>query len=114
MRPVKVALLPTLTVWLLGLVNAAAFAAAGLLLHRIAGGCGGRDDGGGDGGAGRDRQRRAAVFWSANPLLLLVGVAGAHLDVIATCLAVASLAAMGRSRVGAGLLGGAAAAIKLH
>jgi len=65
-----------LTVFALSLLNAAAFAVTGLLLHRLAGG-------------DRGRQFRAALLWTANPLLLQVLVAGAHVDsqAIATCIA---------------------------
>lgn len=65
-----------LTVFLLGLANLAAFAVTALLLHRLT-----RTQPG--------RQLRAALLWTANPLLLQVLVAGAHVDVqlIAFCVA---------------------------
>ena len=56
-----------LTVFVLSLLNVAAFAATGLLLHWMA-----RGD--------RARQLRAALLWTANPLLLQVLIAGAHVD----------------------------------
>jgi hypothetical protein len=71
-----------LTVFFLGLLNAAAFTGTGLLLHRLA-----RGD--------RARQQRAALLWTANPLLLQVLVAGAHVDSQAIVFAVAALAVFG-------------------
>jgi hypothetical protein len=68
-----------LTVFVLSLVNLAAFAGTGLLAHRLARGH-------------RDRQLRAALLWTANPLLLQVLVAGAHADGQAVFFAVAALA----------------------
>jgi hypothetical protein len=68
-----------LTVFVLSLVNAAAFALTGLLLHRLA-----RGD--------LTRQLRAAVLWTANPLLLTVLVGGEHLDTQAILLAAAAVA----------------------
>jgi hypothetical protein len=56
-----------LTVFVLSLLNVTAFAVTGLLLHRLA-----RGD--------RARQLRAGLLWTANPLLLQVLVAGAHVD----------------------------------
>jgi hypothetical protein len=56
-----------LIVFVLSLVNVAAFAGTGLILHRL-----GRGD--------QNRQFRSAVLWTANPMLLLVLVAGAHID----------------------------------
>ena len=67
------------TVFVLSLLNLAAFAGTGLLAHRLARGH-------------RDRQMRAALLWTANPLLLQVLVAGAHVDGLAVFLAVAALA----------------------
>ena len=68
-----------LTVFVLSLLNVLAFAVTGLLLHRMA-----RGD--------RARQLRAALLWTANPLLLQVLVAGAHVDSQAIVFAVAGLA----------------------
>ncbi len=70
-----------LTVFVLGLANLAAFAATALLLHRM---------------TRRDpaRQRRAALLWAANPVLLQVLVAGAHVDGQAVAFGVAAVAAM--------------------
>ncbi len=56
-----------LIVFVLSLVNVLAFAGTGLILHWL-----GRGD--------QDRQFRSAVLWTANPLLLFVLVAGAHVD----------------------------------
>jgi alpha-1,6-mannosyltransferase len=69
-----------LTVFVMSLLNLAGFAGAGLLLHRLAAG-------------DRGRQLRAALLWTANPLLLQVLVAGAHVDSQAILFAVAAVAA---------------------
>jgi hypothetical protein len=69
-----------LTVFVLSALNVAAFAVTGLLLHWLA-----RGD--------RVRQLRAALLWTANPLLLLVLVAGEHVDSQALVFVVAALAA---------------------
>ena len=68
-----------LTVFVLSLLNVAAFAATGLLLHWMA-----RGD--------RARQLRAALLWTANPLLLQVLIAGAHVDSQAIVWTVGALA----------------------
>ena len=68
-----------LTVFVLSLLNVAAFAVTGLLLHRLA-----RGD--------RRRQLRAALLWTCNPLLLQVLVAGAHVDGQAIVFSIAALA----------------------
>jgi hypothetical protein len=73
-----------LTVFILGLLNIAAFAVTGLLLHGLA-----RGD--------PRRQQRAALLWTANPLLLQVLVAGGHVDSQAIVLAVAALAVFARA-----------------
>jgi hypothetical protein len=67
-----------LTVFVLSLLNVIAFAVTGLLLHLLA-----RGD--------RARQLRAALLWTANPLLLQVLVAGAHVDSQAIVLVVGAL-----------------------
>ncbi len=87
------------TVFLLSVVNAAAFLATGLLLHALS-----RGD--------RGRQLRAALLWTANPLLLYLLVAGAHLDALAILPAVAAMAVVGRSSLVSGALVGAAASVK--
>jgi hypothetical protein len=56
-----------LIIFVLSLANVAAFAGTGLILHWL-----GRHD--------MHRQFRSAVLWTANPLLLAVLVAGAHVD----------------------------------
>jgi hypothetical protein len=101
-----------LTEFVLGLLNAAAFTGTGLLLHRLAQG-------------DRGRQQRAALLWTANPLLLAVLVAGAHVDSQAIVFVVAALAVFGRARrqdtaarqaavaAVAGALAGAGAAVKV-
>ena len=68
-----------LTVFVLGLANLAAFAGTALLLHRMT----------------RRHpawQLRAALLWAANPLLLQVLVAGAHVDSQAVVFGVAAVA----------------------
>jgi hypothetical protein len=70
-----------LTVFVLGLANLAAFAGVALLLHRMT-----RHD--------PARQLRAALLWAANPLLLQVLVAGAHVDGQAAVFGVAAVAVM--------------------
>ncbi len=69
-----------LTVFVLSVLNVAAFAVTGLLLHWLA-----RGD--------RAGQVRAALLWTANPLLLLVLVAGEHIDSQALVFLIAALAA---------------------
>ncbi len=70
-----------LTVFALGLANLAAFAGTALLLHRM---------------TRRDpaRQLRAALLWAANPLLLQLLIAGAHVDGQAVVFAVAAVAVL--------------------
>jgi hypothetical protein len=102
-----------LTVFVLSLLNLAAFAGAGLLLHRL---------------AGRDprRQLRAALLWTFNPLLIYELMAGAHVDTQAAALSLAAVAVFpsishnGGARwrsiarcVAAGALTGFGAAVKL-
>jgi hypothetical protein len=70
-----------LTVFVLGLANLAAFAGTALLLHRMT-----RSD--------PARQRCAALLWAANPVLLQVLVAGAHVDGQAVAFGVAAVAVM--------------------
>lgn len=92
------------TVFWLAVLNAAAFLAAGLVLHRI-GRVGGRSE--------PTWQVRAALLWTLNPLLLYELVAGAHVDTLAVAFVVASLAAARRSAALAGALLAAGAAAKL-
>jgi hypothetical protein len=68
-----------LTVFVLSVLNLAAFAGTGLILHRLF-----RGD--------RARQARACLLWTANPLLLQVLVAGQHLDSQAIFFGVAAVA----------------------
>ncbi len=102
-----------LTVFVLSLLNLAAFAGAGLLLHWLA-----RGD--------RGRQLRAALLWTLNPLLLYELVAGAHVDTQAALFTVAAVAVFGPISpngsarwhgvarcVAAGALTGLGAAVKL-
>ena len=69
-----------LTVFVLGLVNLTAFGVTAALLHRMT-----RSD--------PARQLRAALLWAANPLLLQLLIAGAHVDAQAVVFAVAAVAA---------------------
>jgi hypothetical protein len=86
------------TVLVLDVVGAVVFIASGLLLQRLS-----RDE---------VTRRRAALLWSANPLLWLEVVAGGHLDVLVAGLVLAAVAVAPRSRFAAGALTGAAAAVK--
>ena len=70
-----------LTVFVLGLANLAAFAGTALLLHRMT-------------RRHPTWQLRAALLWAANPLLLQVLVAGAHVDSQAVVFGVAAVAVM--------------------
>ena len=102
-----------LTVFVLSLLNLAAFAGVGLLLHRLAG----RD---------RGRELRAALLWTFNPLLMYELMAGAHVDTQAAALSLAAVAVFPGARrggsarwhafagcVAAGALAGLGAAVKL-
>ncbi|HEY3903466.1 MAG TPA: polyprenol phosphomannose-dependent alpha 1,6 mannosyltransferase MptB, partial [Streptosporangiaceae bacterium] len=68
-----------LIIFVLSMLNVAAFAATGLLLHWLT-----RGD--------PTRQLRVALLWTANPLLLLVLIAGAHVDAQAIAFGVAAVA----------------------
>jgi hypothetical protein len=81
-----------LTIFVLALVNAAAFIATGLLIDRFT-----RDD--------PARRTRAALLWTANPLLLYQLVAGMHVDTLVIACMVAALLARGRPVAGGALLG---------
>lgn len=94
-----------LTIFVLAVLNAAAFVLAGWLLYRYAGGPAGR--------------MRAALLWTANPLLLYHLVAGMHVDTLGIALCVAALVALrrvaaARARTGLapGVLLGLAVAVK--
>jgi hypothetical protein len=74
-----------LTVFVLGLANLIAFGGTALLLHWMT--------------RGRPAwQLRAALLWAANPLLLQVLVAGAHVDSQAVVFGVAAVAVMSGAR----------------
>jgi hypothetical protein len=78
-----------LIVFALSVLNLIAFAATGLVLHWL-----GRGDPG--------RQLRAALLWTANPLMLMVLMAGAHVDSQATMFSVGAVAvAVAATRAGA-------------
>ncbi|MDX3111402.1 polyprenol phosphomannose-dependent alpha 1,6 mannosyltransferase MptB, partial [Nonomuraea angiospora] len=89
-----------LTIFVLALFNAAAFIATGLLIDRFT-----RDD--------PDRRLRAALLWTANPLLLYQLVAGMHVDTLAIACMVAALLARSRP-TGSGVLLGLGVAIKVN
>jgi hypothetical protein len=89
-----------LTMFVLALVNAAAFIATALLIDRFT-----RDD--------PARRLRAALLWTANPLLLYQLVAGMHVDTLAIACMVAALLARSRP-VGAGALLGLGVAVKVN
>lgn len=89
-----------LTIFMLALFNAAAFIATGLLIDRFT-----RDD--------PARRRRAALLWTANPLLLYHLVAGLHVDTLAVACMVAALLARSRP-LGSGVLLGLGVAIKVN
>ncbi|MBB6556759.1 hypothetical protein HD593_011554 [Nonomuraea rubra] len=89
-----------LTMFVLALVNAAAFIATALLIDRFT-----RDD--------PTRRLRAALLWTANPLLLYQLVAGMHVDTLAIACMVAALLARSRP-VGAGALLGLGVAVKVN
>jgi hypothetical protein len=90
---------PQETVWWLAVFTAACYVVTGLLLLRLA-----------VGGAARSR---VVLLWWLNPLLLYGVVNGAHLDGVGIAFAVGALMAVRRSPVVAGLLAGAAVAVKL-
>jgi hypothetical protein len=113
-----------LTVFVLSLTNALAFAAVGVLLYRLAG----RTETGSTGtgstatGSTGTGRLRSVLLWTGNPLLLFHLVSGAHNDVLAIAAAVGALAVFSGGAPGArsvprilatgGLLG-AGVAIKL-
>ncbi len=78
-----------LTVFVLDMLNAAAFIGAGLLLDRIARG---RPS---PGQGERVQPRlRAAVLWTCNPLLIQVLVAGSHVDGLAAACSIGGIAVL--------------------
>nr|WP_223166605.1 polyprenol phosphomannose-dependent alpha 1,6 mannosyltransferase MptB [Nonomuraea sp. SYSU D8015] len=89
-----------LTIFVLALFNAAAFIATGLLIDRFT-------------RADPARRLRAALLWTANPLLLYHLVAGMHVDTLAVACMVAALLARSRP-VGSGALLGLGVAIKVN
>ncbi|MEV5326339.1 polyprenol phosphomannose-dependent alpha 1,6 mannosyltransferase MptB [Nonomuraea sp. NPDC052634] len=89
-----------LTMFVLALFNAAAFIATGLLIDRFT-----RHD--------PRRRLRAALLWTANPLLLYHLVAGMHVDTLAIACMVAALLARGRP-ASSGVLLGLGVAIKVN
>ncbi|MEZ0493993.1 hypothetical protein AB2L28_17290 [Kineococcus sp. TBRC 1896] len=94
------------TVWVWQVLLLAGWALAALVGHRVLGGGG---DGSGDGSA---RRAWFAVLFTANPLLLTVGLGGAHADVLAGAAAVLALLLAPRAPVAAGLALAVAAGTK--
>jgi hypothetical protein len=88
-----------LALTLMRLLFLAAFVLTGVVLHALSGTPAGR--------------RRVAVLWSANPLLLITLVAGAHVDVLVAAAVVCSLALVRRFPLAAGVALGLAATVKL-
>ena len=90
-----------LTVFVLSLLNVAAFSVTALLLHWLT-----RGD--------RARQLRAAMLWAANPVLLQVLVAGQHIDSQAVVFAIAAIAVFSLSRLARQPVAGPAEAAPGH
>jgi hypothetical protein len=88
-----------LAVTLMRLLLTGSFVLTGLVLYAVCGTPAGR--------------RRAAVLWSANPLLLFTLVAGAHVDALVTAAIVCAIALVRRSPLAAGALLALAATVKL-
>jgi hypothetical protein len=88
-----------LAVTLTRLLLTGGFVLTGIVLYALGGTAAGR--------------RRAAVLWSANPLLLSTLVAGAHLDALVTFALVCSIALVRRFPLAAGAAIGLAATLKL-
>jgi hypothetical protein len=88
---------PRLTVFALSLAGLAAFSMTGVVLHVLTRGS-------------RERQLRAGLVWTLNPLLLQVLVAGAHVDSQAIMFGIAAIAifsqGLGRQGLGRQGLGG--------
>ncbi|MBN6050333.1 polyprenol phosphomannose-dependent alpha 1,6 mannosyltransferase MptB, partial [Nonomuraea sp. RK-328] len=89
-----------LTMFVLAVLNSAAFVATGLLIDRST-----RHD--------PARRLRAALLWTANPLLLYQLVAGMHVDTLAVVCMIAALLARARP-LGSGVLLGLGVAIKVN
>lgn len=87
-----------LTVFVMAVVNAAAFIGTALLLHRFAKG-------------NADLQRRAALLWVANPLMIYHLAAGIHVDTLAVACMVAALTVRGAA---SGLMLGVGIGVKLN
>ncbi|GAA3443247.1 hypothetical protein Pve01_54290 [Planomonospora venezuelensis] len=95
-----------LTVFGMALFNAAAFVGTALLVHRFTAG-------------DEALQRRAALLWAANPLMIYHLSAGMHVDTLAVFCMVAALVAWRaggrwRSLAATGLLLGAGIGVKLN
>ncbi|MBM9508245.1 glycosyltransferase family 87 protein [Actinacidiphila acididurans] len=88
------------TVWLLSVLNGAAFVATGALLLKLA-------------GPDPARRVRSQLLWTLNPVLMWNLVAGPHIDALGALCVVAAFWALRRSGLTTGLLLGAAAAVKI-
>jgi hypothetical protein len=88
------------TVWVLQLINAAAFVLAGVLAIRLA-------------GADPAARTRAVLLGLANPVLVWAVVGGAHNDAQAAVFGVAALLVLRRSPLAAGAALGLAGSVKL-
>jgi len=88
------------TVWLLSVLNGAAFVATGALLLKLA-------------GPDPARRVRSQLLWTLNPVLLWNLVAGPHIDALGTLCVVAAFWALRRSGPATGLMLGAASAVKI-
>ncbi|WP_246239571.1 glycosyltransferase 87 family protein [Acrocarpospora corrugata] len=89
-----------LTVFVLALINAAAFIATALLLHHAT-------------RADPVRQRRAALLWTVNPLVIYQLAGGIHVDTLAIVFMIAALVAGSRFAVRRGVLLGLGIAVKV-
>ncbi|MEO3855502.1 glycosyltransferase 87 family protein [Acrocarpospora sp. B8E8] len=89
-----------LTVFILALINAAAFIVTALLLHHAT-----RSD--------PVRQRRAALLWTVNPLVVYQLAAGMHVDTFAIVFMIAALVVGSRFAVRRGILLGLGIAVKV-
>ena len=93
---------PAITIWVLMILNAAAFIGVGLLLLKIS-----------------DDPVRATLFWTANPVLIQQLVGGGHLDTFVAAAAICSIQVARRMRnVGGdvliGVLIGLACGVKIY
>lgn len=88
------------TVWLLSVLNGAAFIATGAVLLRLA-------------GPDRARRVRSQLLWTLNPVLLWNVVAGPHIDAFGVLFVALAFWALRRSGAAAGLSVAAATVVKM-